>query len=402
VFLQTGGSWTWVMNFGQRAFAYTAPSGFKALCTQNLPTPTIGATSTTQANDYFNVMTWAGNNVTPRTISGLDFQPDFVWLKDRTIAHNNYLYDAVRGAGNNSELSSNSTAVEGGSGASEYGYVSAFTSNGFTLTGGTDPTYYMADVNYPGSNFVAWQWKANGAGSSNTAGNITSTVSANNDSGFSIVTGTLGAAGVQNTVGHGCKVGGIATAPSMIIFKTRSGATYNWSIYHASVCDTTSKYFRFTTDALLTYSTVWGAALPTSTVFGVTGDGCGSPSNPFVAYCFAPVASYSAFGSYIGNGSSNGPFIYTGFRPRWILFKRSDAANSWFIYDTARDTFNAMFKYLQPDSAAAEAGTSGSNDIDITANGFKIRNSNNYDNASGGTIIYAAFAESPFKYALAR
>jgi hypothetical protein len=389
VFLQTGGSWTWVMNFGQRAFAYTAPSGFKALCTQNLPTPTIGATSTTQANKYMDVTLYTGNATARSITNGGSMQPDFVWDKLRSGSNSHRLFDAVRGV--EKALYSNLTNVE----ATETGTLTAFNSNGFSL--GTNN-----ETNTNGSTYVAWQWKGNGAGSSNTAGNITSTVSANNDSGFSIVTGTLGAAGVQNTVGHGCKVGGIATAPSMILFKTRSGATYNWSVFHVSISTDTTKYLRLNdTSATLTYSTVWGAALPTSTVFGVTGDGCGSPSNPFVAYCFAPVAGYSAFGSYTGNGDPNGPFIYTGFKPRWLLLKSATGtAGDWILLDLARNPYNATVNRLLANTADTDAALSGG--VDVNANGFKIRSSNLGYNGSTYTYIYAAFAESPFKYSLAR
>jgi hypothetical protein len=377
----SGVSFTWTANFGQRAFAYTAPSGFKALCTQNLPTPTIGATSTTQANDYMNVVLYTGNGST-QSITGVGFQPDLVWLKARSAAYGHGLFDVLRGT--TKRLSSDGTGAEG----TESG-VTSFDSDGFTMGSATFG-------NNNGTTMVGWNWKANGAGSSNTAGSITSTVSANTTSGFSIVTATLGAAGVQGTVGHG-----LGVAPSMIIFKTRSGATYNWSIYHASVCDTTSKYFRFTTDALQTYSTTWGAALPTSTVFGVTGDGCGSPSNPFVAYCFAPVTGYSAFGSYTGNGSTDGPFVYLGFRPAYVMIKYSSGTADWIVLDKSRPGYNVIGGNLYPNGSYAEDTQTK---LDFTSNGFKIRadGSNANVNVSSGTYIYAAFAEFPFKTALAR
>jgi hypothetical protein len=372
------------VNFGQRAFAYTAPSGFKALCTQNLPTPTIGATSTTQANDYFDVTTYSGSASSQSITNSGSMQPDFVWIKCRNTTDSHNLTDAVRGT--NKNLFSNSTAAE-----DTVARLTSFNSNGVTLAGG------YGNTNNAGQTYVAWQWRAsNAAGVTNTAGTITSTVSANTTSGFSIVTATLGAAGVQGTVGHG-----LGVAPSMIIFKTRSGATYNWAIYHASVCDTTSKYFRFTTDALQTYSTTWGAALPTSTVFGVTGDGCGSPSNPFVAYCFAPVAGYSAFGSYTGNGSTDGPFVYTGFRPEYVMVKNASATGDWFIYDAVRNTYNVADTRLYANLSDAEA-TGSSAGPDILSNGFKMRFNSQGLNGNGNTIIYMAFAESPFKYSLAR
>jgi hypothetical protein len=393
VYSSTSGTQT--ANFGQRAFAYTAPSGFKALCTQNLPTPTIGATSTTQANDYFNVVLWTGANTSAgNSVTGVGFSPDFVWAKIRSQGYANLLYDRLRGTGGTAELSSNETSAEGGTSASERGYLNSFDSDGFSSVVGTngDNLYF----NQTSQTYVAWNWKANGAGSSNTAGTITSTVSANTTSGFSIVTGTLGAAGVQGTVGHG-----LGVAPSMILFKTRSGATYNWSVFHTSIATDTTKYLRLNdTSATLTYSTVWGAALPTSTVFGVTGDGCGSPSNPFVAYCFAAVAGYSAFGSYTGNGSSDGPMIFTGFRPRFILTKCTSTTSEWVMIDTARDTYNYATKYIYANASSAEA--SSFEILDVLSNGFKQRSAWSQNNTSGATYIYAAFAESPFKYSLAR
>jgi hypothetical protein len=381
----TGGSYA--INFGQRAFAYTAPSGFKALCTQNLPTPTIGATSTTQANDYFDATLYTGTGSALSVTNSGSMQPDFVWLKGRSFVSFNGLIDSVRGRA--FDLYSNSTSAEETSGSTED--LTSFNSNGFSL--GTSARFAS---NNSGQTYVAWQWRAsNAAGVTNTAGSITSTVSANTTSGFSIVTATLGAAGVQGTVGHG-----LGVAPSMILFKTRSGATYNWSVFHTSIATDTTKYLRLNdTSATLTYSTVWGAALPTSTVFGVTGDGCGSPSNPFVAYCFAPVAGYSAFGSYTGNGSSDGPFVYTGFRPEFVMIKGSSfSGGNWLIWDTVRATYNAASPVLFANLSNAEDTAP---DVDILSNGFKLRTTSNR-NTNGETYIYAAFAEFPFKYSLAR
>jgi hypothetical protein len=375
---------SWTMNFGQRAFAYTAPSGFKALCTQNLPTPTIGATSTTQANDYFDVTLYTGTDATQSITNSGSMQPDFVWVKARNGAYNHYLYDVIRGSTN--ALRSSTNGVESQAGDSTL----VLQSTGFQVTG------TGLGLNSNGTTIVGWQWKGGGTGVTNTAGTITSTVSANTTSGFSIVTATLGAAGVQGTVGHG-----LGVAPSMILFKTRSGATYNWSVFHTSIATDTTKYLRLNdTSATLTYSTVWGAALPTSTVFGVTGDGCGSPSNPFVAYCFAPVAGYSAFGSYTGNGSTDGPFVYLGFRPEFVMIKNATTAGtSWEMFDNARETSNLMDLELLANSSNAEGTyTYG----DFVSNGFKLRSTNNGVNQSTATLIYMAFAENPFKYSLAR
>lgn len=383
-----------IFNFGQRPFAYTPPTGYVALNTFNLPTPTIGATASTQANKYFNIALYTADTAGGKTISGVGFQPDFVWIKNRDNAEEHYLQDVVRGfggSGTTKMLKSNSTAAEASVGAD---VTFAPTSDGFTIT---DSNYNSGELYYNGRTYASWNWKANGSGSSNTSGSITSTVSANTSAGFSIVTATAPSAGSQGTVGHG-----LGVTPSMIIVKSRANA-YNWSVYHASVCDTTSKYLRLNdTSALLTYSTVWGAALPTSSVFGITGDGAAYPSGTFVAYCFASISGYSAFGKYTGNGSSDGPFVYLGFRPRFVMIKRSDASSDWTILDTARDTYNGMFKILYPNYSSAEDASSVR--LDSVSNGFKIRidsASNNY-NTSSGTYIYMAFAENPFKYSLAR
>ncbi|HSG50679.1 MAG TPA: hypothetical protein VLA40_01125, partial [Rheinheimera sp.] len=376
-------------NFGQRPFAYTAPSGFKALCTQNLPTPTIGATSTTQANDYFNAVLYTGDD-TNRTID-CGLQTDFIWTKGRNAAVGNRVSDSVRGAsgGLMYNLVTNLTSAENTDTA-----VTGIVSNGFTLTGGNHP-------NNTGTTYVAWGWKANGAGGSNTAGTITSTVSANTTSGFSIVTYT--GTGANATVGHG-----IGTAPSMILVKGRSGSGSgnSWRVYHsgANASPASGALYLNSTSAFTTDATAWNSTAPTSTVFSLGTDSGVNSTGTYVAYCFAPVAGYSAFGSYTGNGSTDGPFVYTGFRPRYIMLKKSSQASTtygWQLYDTSRSPYNqALLPGLWADTSAAEvADVYG---IDILSNGFKVKDSNTNLNASGQTIIYAAFAESPFKYALAR
>jgi hypothetical protein len=373
-------------NFGQRAFAYTAPSGFKALVTTNLPTPTIGATSTTQANDYMNVVLYTGTG-SSLGVTGVGFQPDWVWIKERNAAADHGLYDAVRGVQN--QLESNTTTAE----TTEATGLTAFGTDGFTVGA-------LAQLNTSADTYVAWNWNAGGSTVTNTSGTISAQVRANTTSGFSIVTATAPSAAAQGTVGHG-----LGVTPSMIFLKTRS-TTYNWSVYHASVCDTTSKFLRLNdTSALLTFSTVWGAALPTSSVFGITGDGAGAPSETFVAYCFAPVAGYSAFGSYAGNGSADGPFIYTGFRPRFVMVKQATvSARDWIILDTVRNTYNVADLQLMPNKSDAEATTvlSSTAYLDILSNGFKVRNTSVRNNENTATYIYACFAEFPFKFSLAR
>jgi hypothetical protein len=374
-------------NFGQRAFAYTAPSGFKALCTQNLPTPTIGATSTTQAGKYFNPVIYTGTGST-RDVTGVGFSPDLVWVKRRSALENNLLANTISGGGKS--LYSNLTLAEQTNEAG--GYISAFVSDGFTVTAGSVSS---TAVNASGSTYVAWNWNAGGSNATNTAGTITSTVRANTTSGFSIVTYT-GNATSGATVGHG-----LGVAPNLIIVRNRTASAQNWQVY-SSVLGATKRLFLDLTDAENTYSGVWNNTAPTSTVFslGNATDVNGNTNN-LVAYCFAPVAGYSAFGSFTGNGSTDGPFVYTGFRPRFVLIKCSSAGSTdWEIHDTARDASNVSVSRLYPNLSVAEDVVNGN--IDITSSGFKIRNTDSRYNTNAGTYIYAAFAETPAKFSLAR
>jgi hypothetical protein len=386
-------------NFGQRAFAYTAPSGFKALCTQNLPTPTIGATSTTQANDYFNATLYTGTGATQTITNAGGVQPDLVWVKVRSTTGTHVLTDSVRGA--NKQLFSNLTNAE----ASATNKITGFTSTGFTL--GADDGSGTGDANFNGSTYIGWQWRAsNAAGVTNTAGSITSTVSANTTSGFSIVTYTGVATDNTNyTVGHG-----LGVKPAMIIIKNRGWAASSaaWFVWHQSI-STSGIYLDGTFAAEANDFTYFMNQQPTSSLFTVRSDTTVSTGNRYrtngrtdgyVAYCFAPVAGYSAFGSYTGNGSADGPFVYTGFRPRYVLIKSSSNVEEWHVHDTARDTYNLAIADLYPNSSSAEV--TNSNQLDILSNGFKCRSSNSGTNGSGYTFIYAAFAESPFKYSLAR
>jgi hypothetical protein len=383
---------TFNINFGQRPFAYTPPTGFVALNTFNLPTPTIGATASTQANKYFDVLTWTGNGSNPRSLTGLNFAPDFVWAKNRSVGYTHSLYDSVRGAGANKELVSASTGAEGGENHDQYGYLSSFDSNGFTTTAGSaGQNYYFNDTTYPA--YVAWNWKANGTGVTNTAGSITSTVSANTSAGFSVVTYTAQSSGTA-TMGHG-----LGVAPAMIIVKSRTVSPSGWNVYHRSLGATKVIYLN-STDAESTSSGNWNNTAPTSTVF-TGGTGFANGGN-MVAYCFAEVAGYSKFGSYTGNGSSDGTFVYTGFRPKYVIIKNAtnvSGGGNWCIKDSVRGTYNANEPNLMANNSDAEYNERA---IDFLSNGFKIRDSNGNVNYSGATLIYMAFAENPFKYSLAR
>jgi hypothetical protein len=368
------------LNCGQRPFSYTPPTGFVALNTYNLPASTI-----TNGAGYMAATLYTGNGTSQsisNAVNGVSFQPDFVWVKDRSVARSNTLWDSVRGI--YKVLYSNNTNAEG----TDTTALTAFNSNGFSV--GADN-----GENANGETFVGWQWKAGGTSASNTNGSITSTVSAGATQGFSVVTYT--GTGSTATVGHG-----LGVAPNMVIVKSRSTAGTDWPVYHSSL-GATGILALDSTIAFTTLSTPWNNTAPTSSVFtvGTSGD-TNLSTRTYVAYCFAAVAGYSAFGSYTGNGSADGPFVYTNMRSRFVMIKRTDSAGyDWVIYDTSRSTYNAVTLNLDPNSSAAETNT-GSSGMDITSNGFKLRDGSLFWNASGGTYIYMAFAEVPFKSALAR
>ena len=369
-------------NFGQRPFAYTAPSGFKALCTANLPEPTIanGATA-------MDVKLYTGNGST-QTISGLNFSPDLVWIKSRNISgYWHELFDSVRGVSR--RLFSNDTSAEdfrSGQG------LTAFNGDGFTLTyvDGNDN-----GNNSSGNTFVAWTWDAGTSTVTNTQGSITSQVRANASAGFSIVSWT--SSGLNASFGHG-----LGVAPALVIARRRNVAE-NWIVYHKNMGGNNGYLLLQSTAAFATGVDPWASTDPTSTIVSYKNQWLGAGTgNPMIAYCFAPVAGYSAFGSYTGNGSADGPFVYTGFRPRWLMWKASSAAGyDWRIIDTARDQYNASGLQLYPNTAGAEGDYRSSLGIDLLSNGFKLRNAS-YENNNGIVYIYAAFAESPFALARAR
>jgi len=249
--------------------------------------------------------------------------------------------------------------------------------------------------NTSSGSYVAWNWKANGSGSTNTAGSITSTVSANTTSGFSVVTYTGNATSTQ-TVGHG-----IGIAPSMVIVKSRSTAEY-WYVWAKALNDNNKYLFLNTTGTGGSSVNIWQNTAPTSTVFSLGNDaGTNGSGTTYVAYCFAPIAGYSAFGSYTGNGSADGPFVFTGMRPAYVMVKRTDTNGDWRVWDTTRETYNVMSTPLYPNDSGAEASSSVNN-FDVLSNGFKVRNATAAINANGGAYIYMAFASNPFKYSLAR
>ena len=373
---------TCVANFGQRPFAYTPPTGFRSLCTTNLPATAIGFGLTNQGNNYFDVSLWTGTSATQSITNSGSMQPDFVWTKMRGAASQSHqLYDSVRGV--TKIIQTDNTSAE----QTVANTLTSFNSNGFTLgsAGNSNLSTYT---------YVGWQWRASNATAvTNTAGTITSTVSANTTAGFSIVaytgTGTNGA-----TVGHG-----LGVAPDMIIVKRRN-STGQWATYHTSIGNTGALRLN-ATSATITDVSFWNNTSPASTVFtiGVDGD-VNTNTGTYVAYCFDAVRGYSAFGSYTGNGSTDGPFVYTGFRPKFVLHKCSSlSGDGWLLYDTVRQTYNVVGAYLQPNLSDAEGNTTV---LDILSNGFKIRSTFSSTNSNGATYIYAAFAESPFQFSNAR
>mgnify|MGYP000672057719 CR=1 FL=1 len=334
-------------------------------------------TTINKPSDYFNTKLYTGNATNPTTISGIGFQPDWVWTKLRaggTEGHR--LCDAVRGA--TKDLLSNTPSAE----LTNTTGLLSFNSDGYVI--GNSNGY-----NFNSATFVSWNWKANGQGSSNTDGSINTTyTSVNTTAGFSISKYT-GNTTDGATVGHG-----LGAVPDMIIGKDLSD-TSAWGVWHK---DLTNAGYRLTLDTSAAQSddtALFGGSsrtAPTSTVFSIgSGGGLNGP-NANVVYCFTSIKGYSKIGSYTGNGNSDGTFVYTGFKPAWVMTKRTDTTSSWDIHDTKRDTFNVASKHLLAEDSGVEGNTAI---LDILSNGFKFRSSNADRNASGGTYIYMAFAESP-------
>jgi hypothetical protein len=337
-----------------------------------------------------------GTLAVSNAVNGVSFQPDFVWIKNRTNAYNHREWDSVRGVGAGYLLLPNLTDAEGNASQEARGLLTALNSNGFTVgPGSTD----AIGVNESGSAFVAWQWKAGGTAASNTAGSITSSVSANTTAGFSVLTYT-GNSTSGATIGHG-----LGVKPDFMIFKYR-GSTIpelpSWYVYHKSYGATQYMYLN-STAALDSSSVFLNNTEPTSTLITLgNAYATNDTSETYVAYCFAAVAGYSAFGSFGGNGTTDNTFIYTGFKPRFVMWKNATGgASSWMMMDTARNTYNVTNTQFNPNNSDAEVSASAI-DCDYLSNGFKIKGTSNNFNGSGNTIIFAAFAESPFKYANAR
>ena len=339
-------------------------------------------TAIDKPSDYFRIKLYAGNAGANRAITwdetDTNMQPDMLWFKSRTDTQSHCLFDSVRGAV--LRLIPNSAGAEG----TENTNLDSFDTNGFQVDA-------EAIVNGSSRNYVTWGWKAGTSftndASSTSVGSIDSAGSVNTDAGFSIIsyTGT----GSNGTVAHG-----LGAKPDMILIKNRSNGQ-QWSSYWSPLGAT--KYMRFaTTNAVATASNRFANTEPTTSVFTVSTDGEVNENNTnLIAYCFTNIQGYSKIGKYTGNGNADGPFIYTGFQPAFVMVKRTDDTGDWAIMDTARNPFNVINNYLKAQGNDAES-TDASFDIDAVSNGFKLRYNNGNYNASGGNYIYMAFAENPF------
>ena len=337
-------------------------------------------TTINKPTEHFNTKLYTGDGTSSNAITGVGFAPDFVWSKARNGANAHILVDKVRGA--TKVLHSSATTAEQTCNANQD--TISLDSDGFTV--GT-PTQFLG-TNTNGRTVASWNWKANGAGSANTDGDINSTVSANTTSGFSIVSYTGNGGSTPKTVGHG-----LGVAPKMIIIKPRN-LTYDWMTYNENVGATKGMCLN-TTQAPFTSSNFNDTA-PTTSVFSVKNNATNETNGNYIAYCFAEKQGFSKFSSYIGNGNNDGTFVYTGFKPAFVLVKRTDAVANWGLIDNTRDPFNVTYHFLEPNVSDAEFTPSGPQAaFDFCSQGFKCRSTNGAINASGGTYIYMAFAEAP-------
>jgi len=320
-------------------------------------------------NLHFNTKLYTGNG-SVRTETGVGFQPDFTWIKDRTGTNAHTLTDAVRGA--NYQVYTNLNNAQ----TNASGYLTAFASDGFTL--GTDGA-----VNQNSSNYASWNWKANGAGSANTDGSVnTAATSANTTAGFSICKFSYPGSG-NFTIGHG-----LGVAPDVVILKGLG--TANWQVYTSALGNTYNTQLNYSS-ASSTAANWWGSTSPTSTVFTVGADLVESGQDG-IAYCFASKKGFSKFDKYTGNGNADGTFVYTGFKPAWVMVKGTQNGVNWHMFDNKRTTFNVVNKEFYADANSAEATATR---MDFVSNGFKLRSSSGSENGSGNTYLYFAFAENP-------
>jgi len=356
-------------------FYYTPPSGFLAMCSANLPISSDidpAETDTDYPSKQFNTVLYTGDASNNRSISGVGFKPDFIWGHSRTGTTVSYMYDSNRGA---NVLRSEQTSAE-----SDYStYWSQFDSDGWSFATNA------SSQNESGKPFVVWCWRANGGTTaSNSDGATTTTVQANTKAGFSIVEWPQYTP--NSTFGHG-----LSEAPTFIISKLTGVA--NWAMYHSGL--DSGKVLYFTTSGQFT-SSIYNSTAPTSSVFSLGASYAGSGAG--ISYCWHDVKGFQKFGTYVGNGNTDGPFIYTGFRPRMLFIKRIDSSASWYVLDTARDTSNPVTTLLNWDTNSSESGIGSTNNFDVLSNGLKIRTSGGGLNGSGGNFIFGAWGDQSATY----
>ena len=361
---------------GIGSFAYAPPSGFLALCSQNLPDVEI-----IDGTEHFNTVLYTGNATNPRNVTGVGFSPDFIWAKVRSNSYPHFLVNSVIGA--NKYLNTNSTDAE----TTTTGYYQSFDSDGFTVDN-------SGGINGNGETFVAWNWLAGTAFSNDASatgvGTIDSTGQVNTKAGFSIVSYT-GNNGSSGSFAHG-----LGVAPNAVIIKSRTDAA-NWAVGHDGLTSWSYYIALNNTAAQVNDSANFNGTAPTSTVVNIGGSGNTNDAEDYIAYCFHSVEGYSKVGSYIGNGSADGVFVQTNFRVSWVLIKWSNGSQDWTLFDNKRPGFNETDKYLHPSASAAE-GDYDTLEVDLLSNGFKCRGPYNHINTSGGNYIYLAFADQPFKF----
>jgi hypothetical protein len=374
----TGGSYTDANGYGE--FKYQPPADHLALCTANLPDPSIAL-----PKEHFNTVLYSGNSST-QSITGVGFQPDLSWTKVRNAVDSHVVVDVVRG---DKALRINSSIAEYTTGVSWQ-----FDSDGFTMTGTT------GELNYSSYNYAVWNWKAGGTAVTNNEGTITSTVSANTTAGFSIATYT--GTGNADTFGHG-----LSKAPELMLFKKRasngSDPARVWAVWDYYLTESGGNKYGLVLNQTNAEFAAYNNTQPTSSLYTLTAgyQEQNFSGDTYVAYFFHSVDGYSKVGFYRGNGTTNGSYVYTGFTPQWVMAKQINSARDWIMYDNKRSEFNVMGNYLHPNLSNAE-GSSGSVYVDFLSNGFKWYSGNASTNINTGQYIYLAFAESPFKYSNAR
>ena len=380
---------TMIWNYGANAFTYTPPSGFEKLSTANLPNPAIDPAQGENPTEYFNTLTWTGNTATSRAFTGVGFQPDWLWSKSRSATRSHALFDSVRGV--TKYLASDSSAAEISSPSS--GFLSSFDADGFTATEGSSN---FQNLNNNSETYVGWLWKAGGSAASNSNGSITSSVSVSTEAGFSVVS-YVGTAS-NSTIGHG-----LNSTPDMLIVKNRDRSA-QWTVWHNGL--NANQIFELSTNAgVQTDNIFWNNTFPTSTVFSVAGPGDNSTNasgEDIIAYCFHSVEGYSKFGTYtdsvVGSDFENtSPFVYTGFRPAWLMIKSTSSGRDWVIYDNKRTPDNGV--YLESNTSTGEQTDATNHDVSFLSNGFKIRGGSGDINTTGESYVYMCFADQPFKYA---